>query len=413
MHYKLKSQKLRIRRAARRFEKKYRHHPKALPVIAVMMLFFMAAIIGLALRDSNPVLNSRQDESKIVMLHADKDTRVLPTREKTVGDLLKNAGITLNQGDVVEPSADTVIEEDDFRINVYRAAPVVIHDAGKRTVALSAAQTSRSIADQAGIKIYPEDKVETEPSRDFIKDGVGSKVIIDRSTPIVLNLYGSSLPTRTHAETVGDLLEEKQVSLRDGDTVSPSIDAKLYENTQVFVTRFGVQVVTTEEDIPMPVETIEDASLSFGATAVRQQGANGKRSVTYEIEMRNGVEIGRKIIQEVVIQEPVKQVIARGKAISIPDDKSAVMSAAGIAAGDHAYANYIISRESRWNIYAQNSSSGAYGLCQALPGSKMASAGSDWQSNPVTQLRWCHGYALGRYGSWEAAYNAWVSKHWW
>ncbi|MGB9376981.1 MAG: transglycosylase SLT domain-containing protein [Mycobacteriales bacterium] len=61
-------------------------------------------------------------------------------------------------------------------------------------------------------------------------------------------------------------------------------------------------------------------------------------------------------------------------------------------------------RESQWNYRAQNSSSGAYGIPQALPGSKMASEGSDWRTNPITQIRWGLGYIKGRYGS---PCNAW------
>jgi hypothetical protein len=57
------------------------------------------------------------------------------------------------------------------------------------------------------------------------------------------------------------------------------------------------------------------------------------------------------------------------------------------------------SKESGWNHYASNPSSGAYGIPQALPGSKMASAGSDWQTNPATQIRWGLGYIRGSYGS--------------
>lgn len=55
-------------------------------------------------------------------------------------------------------------------------------------------------------------------------------------------------------------------------------------------------------------------------------------------------------------------------------------------------------KESRWNPYAANPSSGAYGIPQALPGSKMSSAGEDWQTNPATQIRWGLGYIEGRYG---------------
>ncbi len=58
----------------------------------------------------------------------------------------------------------------------------------------------------------------------------------------------------------------------------------------------------------------------------------------------------------------------------------------------------LVQRESRWRVDATNRSSGAYGLPQALPGSKMASAGADWRTNPVTQLRWMVAYLAGRYG---------------
>ena len=55
--------------------------------------------------------------------------------------------------------------------------------------------------------------------------------------------------------------------------------------------------------------------------------------------------------------------------------------------------------ESGWNVSASNPSSGAYGIPQALPGSKMASAGPDWQTNAATQIRWGLGYIQGLYGS--------------
>jgi len=61
-------------------------------------------------------------------------------------------------------------------------------------------------------------------------------------------------------------------------------------------------------------------------------------------------------------------------------------------------------RESHWNPHAHNASSGAHGIPQALPGSKMASAGPVWQSNPVTQIKWGLGYIQGRYGT---PCNAW------
>ena len=84
------------------------------------------------------------------------------------------------------------------------------------------------------------------------------------------------------------------------------------------------------------------------------------------------------------------------------------MSAAGIASGDWAYVDYIVSRESGWNPNATNSSSGACGLVQIYPCSKVANA-----YDPVVNLTWANNYANGRYGSWSQAYAFWTRNHWW
>jgi len=65
----------------------------------------------------------------------------------------------------------------------------------------------------------------------------------------------------------------------------------------------------------------------------------------------------------------------------------------------------IIMHESKWSITATNPTSGAYGIPQALPGSKMATAGADWKTNPATQITWALGYVKARYstpcGAWS------------
>ncbi|WP_208008417.1 hypothetical protein [Agromyces protaetiae] len=68
-------------------------------------------------------------------------------------------------------------------------------------------------------------------------------------------------------------------------------------------------------------------------------------------------------------------------------------------------------RESGWNVHAANSS-GAYGIPQALPGSKMASAGPDWQNSADTQIRWGLGYISGRYGTPCGAWDSFNAKGW-
>jgi murein DD-endopeptidase MepM/ murein hydrolase activator NlpD len=69
-------------------------------------------------------------------------------------------------------------------------------------------------------------------------------------------------------------------------------------------------------------------------------------------------------------------------------------------------------RESGWNPSARNASSGAYGIPQALPASKMASAGQDWRTNPVTQIRWGLRYISASYGSPCSAWGHSQSHGW-
>jgi hypothetical protein len=77
----------------------------------------------------------------------------------------------------------------------------------------------------------------------------------------------------------------------------------------------------------------------------------------------------------------------------------ALLAEFGFAPDQFECLDSLYTRESNWNVYADNPTSSAYGIPQALPGSKMASAGADWATNPVTQIRWGLGYIEDRYGS--------------
>lgn len=83
-----------------------------------------------------------------------------------------------------------------------------------------------------------------------------------------------------------------------------------------------------------------------------------------------------------------------------------------LSATQYACLDSVVIRESGWNPFARNPYSGAYGLGQALPGSKMASAGADWRTNGVTQIKWTIHYMNGRYGSPCGAWSFWRSHHW-
>ncbi|MFF4487204.1 lytic transglycosylase domain-containing protein [Streptomyces sp. NPDC001544] len=81
-----------------------------------------------------------------------------------------------------------------------------------------------------------------------------------------------------------------------------------------------------------------------------------------------------------------------------------------VPAGQFQCFSNIVDHESSWNYRATNASSGAYGLVQALPASKMATAGADWQTNPATQIKWGLNYMNVRYGSPCDAWSYWQAN---
>ena len=84
----------------------------------------------------------------------------------------------------------------------------------------------------------------------------------------------------------------------------------------------------------------------------------------------------------------------------------------GWGAGQFTPLNELWNRESGWNKYATNPYSGAYGIPQAVPGSKMSSAGPNWQTNAGTQIRWGLRYIKSRYGSPGAAWGHELAYGW-
>lgn len=405
-----------------------RHHPFAVPVVTFATLFTLTLMAYLWF-GSAPL---KPADSHYVIVSHDQIQQTLPTQSSNVGDLLKRLKISINDGDVVEPTVDTPILEDNFRINVYRAHPVTIIDNGHKTLVFNAAATPRSIIAKAGLVVYAEDDISSQPSEDIINEAIVEKIVINRAVPVSLNLYGTPITIRSHSKTVGEILSEKNVKLAKDDVVTPLQDTILSPNLQVFVSRNGTKISTEEEVIGFETQTVEDNNLSFGTTVLRQNGTNGKKVVTYQINLQNGLEVSRTKIQEVIAEAPVIKIIARGKAISIPADKSVVMSAAGISPADYPYVYFIINHENtlwcptRWQgqtscppYYAEKYPGAetvttlGYGMCQSTPAIKMASAGADWRTNAVTQMRWCSDYALRRYGSWSAAYNYWVAHNNW
>lgn len=385
---------------------KIRRHPFIVPVITLLVLVFitLAAFVSFNATTLGPA------DSRVVHVYADGQEQTLPTRASTVGDLLDRLGITLNEGDVVEPEIGTEILQDDFTVNIYRARPVTVVDGDKKATILTAQESPRVIAREAGIKLYPEDEVQVSVPDEVLKEGVvGEKLVVERSIPIKLILFGNAVDVRTQAKTVGELLEEKDLDPTQV-TVSPPSDTPLKANDVVFVTSPDKNIVTVEEEIPMPVEVVSDPALDVGVTKVREEGSPGKKVVIYEVDKNNPD--SRVALQEIIALQPVPRVEVKGAKVSLTGSKADWMAAAGIDPSQYVYVDYIIGRESGWNP-ARVSANKCIGLGQRCNPSILINACPNWQSDPVCQLEHFSAYAEGRYGSWQGAYSFWQTNHWW
>ena len=390
----------------------FKNHPFVIPVTVFLLLFFVTMITFIGFSGST----IGAGDSRVVVLTVDGKKEVLPTRAATVGDLLQRLNIQTGSEDIVEPSTDTQILDDNMPIKFSHAKPVIVVDGGRKITISSAEDTPEAIAQKAGLTIYPEDKIVKQDAvdspTDVLKEGIAAeKVVIDRAKPVNINLYGTPITLRTQAKTVGEVLQEKNIKPIDGDTVQPSPDTPLSDNILIFVLQHGKQVQNQEEVIPMPVETVADPTVPIGQTVIKQQGVPGKKIVTYEIEIVNGKEASRKPLQEVIISQPIKQVVARGTKVLLTGSKADWLAGSGISNGDYGSADYIISRESGWRPGAV-SANRCIGLGQSCSGS-LAGACPNWASDPVCQLNFFDRYAKSHYGSWSRAYSFWTVNHWW
>lgn len=145
-------------------------------------------------------------------------------------------------------------------------------------------------------------------------------------------------------------------------------------------------------------------------TLVVSSQAAGSKTANGEIEAA--------VLRDEYTVTPKKKIVLAAPMAGVPDPGSAqaigheLVLARGWGEDQFNCLVALYNRESHWNVYAGNPVSGAYGIPQALPGTKMASAGADWQSNPRTQITWGLGYIAGRYGTPCGAWSHSQAKGW-
>ena len=235
--------------------------------------------------------------------------KTIVTKARTVREALKLAKISIDERqDVVEPGLDSEMVAEKYQVNIFRARPITIVDGNKRLKITTAEQTPALIAKAAGLEVFTEDKTTLGKGDNIVVDGADTVMKVERASVVNFVLYGKESVVRTHAKTVDELLNDKNITLQKDDTLSVDRSARIVPGMKIELWRNGKQTVTVEEDVKFQTETVQDANRDLGYREVKQAGENGKKNVTYEIEMKNGVEVSRKEIASVVTKESKKQI---------------------------------------------------------------------------------------------------------
>ena len=343
-----------------------------------------------------------QPEGKTVIFSHYGQQRTIVSQAATVEDFLEENRIYLSNLDEVNPALASIIDKDNFKITINKAYYVKIIDGKNSQLETTTSNQPRSIVTTAGYSVNPRDQV-VWAGYDLNDDGEKVKLVqITRAQPYALVVDGQKVVEKSTETKVGKILESVGYKLDKVAYVEPGLEATAKADGTILVYLKQANSVVKLDT----VTEVQDGKLLEVEVLAR-----------IEVDPKTQKEVSRKRLRQTVLA----QIDLSGAKIhnsyrpqQISESKRLMLEAAGIPKSDWLFVNYIISKESRWQYQVWNyQGSKAYGLCQALPAHKMASAGSDYMSNPITQLKWCHSYALKRYGSWQKAVNFWQKNSWW
>lgn len=259
----------------------------------------------------------------------------------------------------------------------------------------------------------------------------------------------------TSKTKVSEILEENHIMLSSDEIVIPGLEEEITDKNTIVIALEGKEptkiaeiseeelnnnieeiaesysniteeIITVEEEIPYETITKDVSSGDDGENKVLQEGQNGIREVTYKVKYKDDIEIERIELSSKIIEEPVNKIVqvqtkvtsrsggrvSSGSVLVYQQYAATICRSYGWSETDIECLISLWNKESRWNPYACNPSSGAYGIPQALPGSKMASKGSDYKTNYQTQINWGLSYIKSRYGNPQNAWNHSQSKGW-
>jgi uncharacterized protein YabE (DUF348 family) len=364
---------------------------------------------------------------KTVQLDVDGHAVSVRTTAASVGDVLHDHGYRVTSHDLVAPSPKADVK-DGTHIVLRRGRLLHLTVDGRSTDVWTTAPTVADALSQLGYT--SADAVSVSRSRRL---PLRPTDIAIRTPQLVTLVHdGKSQEVTTTDATVGDLLDDLQVPVDQGDRVAPAADSALADGMTVRVQRVDTKLLAKVQTTPYATRKVRDSSLYSGTTKVVNDGHAGKVRVTYSVVYVDGKPVGRTKIKTVTLSKAANRVVKIGTK-KVPHHSAAGSSAPNAPAPSPGTAKAIArellaqrgwganqfdclvtlwNHESGWRVHAANPS-GAYGIPQALPGSKMSSAGPDWQSNAETQIKWGLGYIASRYGTPCGAWSTWQSQGGW
>ena len=352
--------------------------------------------------------------SKAYTVTVDGEPRTLWTTAASADSILADAAPL---GTTVTLAADRSASRDELTPLVSRARNVIVNaDGTTREVAVRPGQDARGILEAAGVSVHALDRVTVENDATGELAITVSRVTRGQATETV------DIPFSETTTTSSDMfVGESQVTTtgvngvttwtvwqeKDGDQVLTSVPITEHSTSQPVtqVRSEGTKEVTPTALVAAgidPKATLEEKTESDGTTSVRYRAKLGSISTKEEIAEITGEAKNADQATAAAAAAAAAEAGAVPTTYSGEDPRSLakpLVAAQGWSDSEYQCLVLLWNRESQWNPYAENSSSGAYGIPQALPGSKMASAGADWRTNPITQINWGIGYIKGRYGT--------------
>ena len=205
----------------------------------------------------------------------------------------------------------TQIEREPVQVQIKRSTLLSVDDGNMPYTIRTTAETVGEALREAGITIYLGDHVQPSLGTPV---STGLQALIRRSTPISLLADGRLTRTRTQSRTVGDALAEMEVGLTGLDEVYPALDARLYENMQITIVRVWEEIDLEEDIAPFETVFVGDPDLLIDTRQLRP-GAAGITRRRYRVRYEDDQEVARSLEDVWIAQEPRQEVVAYGQKI--------------------------------------------------------------------------------------------------